>query len=152
MSRYQPILDVLINSKDYNRVYYHHNEEGLPNPYRDICYKRRIALQEQCGKGQKKQKKWADMCGIKNDKVKIIIEEELKPTEKKVENDIEKISKCKSLWIDKDYSFDPDCVLFVLLNNNIKDVPEQVIENKGSLKRIVVCGTELCQDNYTQCG
>ncbi|UCH71442.1 MAG: hypothetical protein JSW62_03315 [Thermoplasmatales archaeon] len=148
MARYQPIIDILVDSQCYNKIFFHHNEDRLPIPYRNICYNRRIALQEESGKGIYKQKKWADICGIKNDKVKIIIEEELKPKEEKVIKDIEKISKCNTLWIDRNYSFDQNCSLYILINNNYYNLPEQEIENKGSLIKIIVCTTEAFIDKH----
>jgi len=150
MSRYQPIIDVLIESGNYDKVYFDHDHE-LKIPYRNIGYLKLNALQEQRGKDRKLQKKEADVCAIKDGKLKIIIEEEQHPTVNKVKNDIEIISKCRYLWIEEDeYPFDADCVLFILLFNNKNEIHEEVIENKGSLKQIVVCKKELFQEKYNQ--
>lgn len=152
MTRYQPIIDVLIDSGIYEKVYFDHETE-LPIPYRNIGYLKRNALQEQSGKGREFHKKWADICGIKNEKLKIIIEEERKPTIPKIEEDIEIISKCRYLWTGgKEFKFDPDCVLFILLYNNINNIQERVVENKGNLKRIVVCNKELFKEKYNRHG
>lgn len=152
MTRYQPIIDVLIDSGIYEKVYFDHETE-LPIPYRNIGYLKRNALQEQSGKGREFHKKWADVCGIENEKLKILIEEERKPTIPKIEEDIEIISKCRYLWTGgKEFKFDPDCVLFILLYNNINNVQERVVENKGSLKRIVVCNKELFKEKYNRYG
>ncbi|NJD53845.1 MAG: hypothetical protein FIB07_13370 [Candidatus Methanoperedens sp.] len=150
MTRYQPIIDVLINSGVYDIVYFDHETE-LPIPYRNIGFLKRNALQEQSGKGRVLHKKWPDVCGISNDKLKIIIEEERKPPNNTIEEDINIISKCKYLWVDnKEFPFDPECTLFILLYNNINSIPENVIENKGNLKRIVVCDKQLFEQKYTQ--
>ncbi len=150
MVRYRSFIDTLIDSQLYDKIYYHHTEEGLSEPYRNICFKRRIALQENPGKGREKQEKWADICGIKNDKVKIIIEEELKPKKKKIIDDIERISKCRTSWINGNYSFDQNCILFILINNNIHNLPEREIKNKNNLKKIIICTTESFKDKHSK--
>lgn len=148
MTRYQPIIDVLIDRGIYEKIYFDHETE-LQIPYRKIGYLKRNALQEQPGMGRKLHKKWADVCGIKNDKLKIIVEEERKPTKYKIEEEIEIISKCKYLWSDgSEFDIDQDCVLFILLYNNINNVQERVLENKGNLKRIVVCDKESFREKY----
>jgi len=148
MTRYQPIIDVLIDSGVYEKIYFDHETE-LQIPYRKIGFLKRNALQEQSGKGTKFHKKRPDVCGIKNNKLKIIVEEERKPARSKIEEDIEKISKCKYLWTDgNEFDLDPDCVLFILLYNNINSVQERVVENKGNLKRIVVCDKESFSEKY----
>lgn len=150
MARYQSIIDVLIDSGAYDRVYFDHETE-LPIPYRNIGFLNRNALQEQSGKGRRFHEKWPDICGIRNGKLRVIIEEERKATYNKVKEDIEIISECKYLWADgREYPFDAECTLFVLLYHNINNIPENVIENKGSLKRIVVCNKELFREKYTQ--
>ncbi len=152
MTRYQSIIDVLIDSGAFDKVYFDHETE-LPIPYRNIGFLKRNALQEQSGKGRILHQKWPDICGIRNGKLRIIIEEERKTTSNKVNEDIDIISKCKYLWTDNtEFSFDAECSLFILLYHNINNIPETVIENKGNLKRIVICNKELFRDKYTQYG
>lgn len=56
MSRYQPIIDVLIDSGSYDKVYFDHDHE-LPIPYRIIGFLKNNPLQEHPGKGRKLHKK-----------------------------------------------------------------------------------------------
>ena len=131
MARYQSIIDVLIDSGIFGRVYFDHETE-LPVPYREIGFLKRNALQESSGKGRGLHKKWADICAIRNGKVSVIIEEERRATDAKVRADIETISRCKYLWTDgREFPFDPGCVLFILLNDNIYNVQERIVHNKG---------------------
>jgi hypothetical protein len=152
MARYEKIIDVLIDSGVFEEVYFDHETE-LGSPYRNIGFSKRNALQAQSGKGRGLHEKWADICGIKNGKLKIIIEEERKPRDAKIAEDIEIISRCKFLWVDnKGVEFDDQCILFILIYSNINNIQEKVIENKGNLRRVVVCDRELFRERYEEYG
>ena len=150
MARYQKIIDTLIDSEVCDRVYFHHETE-LEIPYREIGFQNRCALQEKPGYGRDFQKKWADICAVRNGNVKVIIEEERKATESKVWKDIDIISKCMYLWTDNQlFPFDNLCYLFIVLNNNINYLPESLDHRKGNLRSVIVCNTENFPDLYKQ--
>ena len=150
MARYQSIIDVLVDDEDFERVYFDHETE-LPTPYREIGFLKRSSLQEQPGKGRELHKKWADICAISSGRVKVIIEEERKATDSKVWTDIDIIAKCRYLWADgRTFPFDPECSLFVLLNDNVHNVPERVMRNYGNLKIVIICSKESFRERYTK--
>lgn len=152
MARYQSIIDVLVDDGGFERVYFDHETE-LPIPYREIGFHTRNALQEHPGKGRGLHKKWADICAIRNGKARVLVEEERRATEGKVTADIDTISKCKYDWTDDElFPFDPKCVLFILLYDNVHNVHERVIRDKGSLKVVVVCNKESFREKYAQHG
>ena len=152
MTRYQPIIDVLIDTGCFERVYFDHDTE-LPVPYRSIGYRKRSALQEQPGKGRQFHKKWSDICAIQGGELRIIVEEERRPSDQKVREVIEKTARCRYVWVDREsLAFSPDCVLFVLLYDNTQGVTERVIEGKGSLRRVIVCDKGSFKEKYDRYG
>jgi hypothetical protein len=150
MARYQSIIDVLMDDKSFERVYFDREPE-LPIPYRRIGFLKRNALQEKPGKGRDLHKKWADICAIRSGRVKVIVEEERKKTVSEVETVIEKVAKCRYLWVDgKLFPFDTECSLFIVMNDNIYNVQERVDRNVGNLKRVIVCSKESFREKYTK--
>lgn len=145
MARYQGIIDVLIDSGNFSRVYFDHETE-LPSPYRGIAFLKRSALQERPGKGRELHKKWPDICAIRDGTVRVIIEEERRATEDKIRSDIERIRTCKYLWADGGlFPLDAECVLFILLNENIYSVKDRILQNQGCMKTVVICSKETFQ-------
>ncbi len=100
LTRYQGIIDVLLDSTLYSRVYFDHDND-LPNPYRGIAFLKEPALQEEPKKGNQYQKKQCDVVGIRNGVCDIVIEEERRPGFGKVDEVIAKITKCGFLWVDR---------------------------------------------------
>ncbi len=150
MARYQSIIDVLVDAGCYESIHYDHETE-LPSPYRGTAFLNRNALQEHAGKGSHLHKKWADICAIQNGKARVIIEEERHPTEKKVSEDIATIVKCRYVWTDEDlFPFDPHCVLFILLNDNVNRIRERTSWNVGSIKTVIVCDKESFREKYAE--
>jgi hypothetical protein len=79
--------------------------------------------------------------------------EERKPSDSKVREVIDKIARCRYVWVDgESLEFSPDCVLFVLLYNNAQGVRERVIEGKESLRRVIVCDKESFKENCDRYG
>ena len=150
MARYQKIIDTLIDTGSYDKIYFDHETE-LDIPYREIGYLKHSALQEKPGKGRGLHKKRADICAVKDGFVKVIIEEERKATEDKVWKDIDIISECMYLWTDGElFPFDNLCTLFVILNNNINNIPERVDSSVGNLRYVIVCRIDRFPDLYNQ--
>ena len=138
LTRYQGIIDVLVDSGRYSQVYFDHDTE-LPSPYRGIAFLNRSALQEQPGKGRQLHKKWPDVVGVRGATCDIVVEEEREPTAGKIEVDIETITRCRYLWVDGGLFTLSQPALFILVNSR-SGVPGSVRENVGSFKRVVVCG------------
>ena len=137
LTRYQGIVDVLIDSGRYTRVYFDHDTE-LPNPYRDIASLNRIALQEQPGKGRHLHKKWSDVAGVRGHMCDIVIEEEREPAYGKISTDIDTITRCRYVWVDGGLYTLSQPTLFILVSSGYTTT-SSVDENVGSFKRVVVC-------------
>ena len=165
MTRYQQILDVIVDDiKEhgrYDRVFFHHNEDGLTNPYRDYCHLRKSSLyeipREMVGTNGKfdvwrilrkkrvYQKKQADVTGISGDRVILIVEEE--KDQKNIKHDLDTILKC-NFMIDRDnkvYSLNKS-VLFVLVQNFEEET--KYPKNKGILKQIIICDKDSFKHEY----
>jgi uncharacterized protein YraI len=138
LTRYQGIVDVLLDSALYSRVYFDHDHD-LPNPYRVIAFLREPALQEQPGKGRALQKKEPDVVGIRDGTCDIVIEEELNPSAGTVEADIARNTQCKYLWVDGRLFTLSQPTLFVLVDGQGYAAPSEVREQVGTFKRVVVC-------------
>jgi hypothetical protein len=137
LTRYQGIIDVLIDSGRYTEVYFDHDTE-LPHPYRRIGFRNRCALQEQPGKGRSLHKKWADVVGVRGSASDIVIEEEREPAAGKVGQDIAIITKCRYVWVDERLLPLSQPSLFILLDSRYH-VGGSVKECVGTFERVVVC-------------
>lgn len=138
LTRYQSIIDVLIDSSRYTRVYFDYDTQ-LPVPYRGIAFRKRSALQEKPGKGRELHKKWADVVGVHGTACDIVVEEELEPGYGKVQQDIDIITRCRYLWADSQlFTLSQPC-LFVLVDSRGSATLASVRDDVGTFKRIVVC-------------
>ena len=146
-TRYQEVIDVLIDSSLYSQIFFDHDTE-LPSPYRKIALHKRNALQEEQGKGWHLQKKRPDVVGVKNDICDIIIEEERQPTSEKINNDIHLITKCKYLWANGRLYDLGNPSLFILINENVNNLNNSIRENIGTFKKVIVCDKNEFEDMY----
>jgi predicted RNA-binding Zn-ribbon protein involved in translation (DUF1610 family) len=148
LTRYQGIIDVLIDSGRYSQVYFDHDTE-LPSPYRGIAFLNRSALQEQPGKGRQLHKKWPDVVGVRGATCDVVVEEEREPTFGKIEVDIEIITKCRYLWVDSRLFPLSQPTLFILVNSPY-GVQSSVRDHVGSFKRVVVCAKGEFESMFRQ--
>jgi len=93
------------------------------------------------------QKKQADVTGISEDKVILIVEEEKRP--ERVKYDLEVISKC-NFMIDKNQKVYPlnKPVLFVLVQGCEEET--EYLENEGTLRLVIICDKESFKDEYNR--
>ncbi len=165
MTRYKQILDVIVDDKEetgrYDKVLFDPDNDELPNMYRECCHRKNSSLYEippkmisingkfdvSKIKGGKRayQQKQADVTGIIGDKVILIVEEEKDP--KRVNYDLEKLSKCNFMIDDEDKSYPlSNSVLFVLVQNRKEET--ESFENVGILKLVVICDKESFKYEY----
>jgi len=146
--RYQSIIDVLVNSpRKYDQVFFDHQEE-LPSPYQGIAHRMRSALQELPGTGRPLQKKWPDITAVKDLGCDIVIEEERRPTQEKVDTDIRTITRCRYLWaLGRQFELRRPH-LFIVLNDNVNNIPPSVQDNVGHFCRVIVCTVEDFPNKY----
>lgn len=149
--RYQGIIDVLVESpRGYDHVLFDHQEELL-SPYRGIARRMRSALQEQPGKGTTLQKKWPDITAVKGSVCDIVIEEERRPTQEKVNNDIRTIAPCRYLWtLGREFELRRPH-LFIVLNDNVNNIPASIQDDVDGFWRVIVCTAEDFPRMYETC-
>lgn len=165
MTRYKQILDVIVDDIEehgrYDRVFFDHNEDGLTIPYREYCYLGNSSLYgipgEMIGTNGKfdvrqivntkraYQKKQADVTGIKEDRVILIVEEEKTP--KRVKHCLEVIPKC-NFMIDKNNKVYPlsKAVLFVLVQGREEETESR--KNEGTLGLVIICNKKSFKHEY----
>ena len=136
-TRYQGIIDVLLDTNMFSRVHFDHDTE-LSSPYREIAYHLRSALQKESGKGRGKHCKWPDIVGIKGDICDIIIEEERQPNGLKIRGDLDIITPCNYLWTNRRTYNLNNPTLFILINDTT-EYPTSVKEKIGSFSKAIVC-------------
>lgn len=136
-TRYQGIIDVLLDTNMFSRVHFDHDTE-LSSPYREIAYHLRSALQKVPGKGRDNHCKWPDIVGIKGDICDIIIEEERQPNEGKIEGYLDIITQCNYLWTNgRTYNLN-NPTLFILIDDTT-EYPTSVKEKIGSFSKTIEC-------------
>lgn len=148
LTRYQGIIDVLIDSGRYTDVYFDHDTE-LPSPYRGIASLNRSALQEQPGKGRALQKKWADVVGVRGSVCDVVIEEGREPATGKISADIETITRCRYVWVDERLLQLSQPTLFILVNSRY-GLSSSVEEYVGAFERVVVCAKSEFEGLFRQ--
>lgn len=149
MTRYQEIIDVLVDASRYDRIFYDHDTE-LPNPYRGIALHMRSALQEKPGKGRELHLKWPDVTALKGEACDIVIEEEREPGQDKIDKDISLITRCGYLWADGSIYRLVKPVLFVLISQANGSTRALVRERVGTFKRVVVCAKQSFEEMYVK--
>jgi hypothetical protein len=148
LTRYQGILDVMIDSGLYSLAYFDHDTE-LPSPYRRIAHHKRSALQEQPGMGRTYHKKWPDVVGVRGDTCSLVVEEEREPSAGKVEQDIAIITRCRYVWINGRLVTLSQPTLFILVNSQY-GVRSSVRSNVGNFRRVVVCAKSEFESMFRQ--
>ncbi len=138
LTRYQGIIDVLLDSGCFNWVFFDHDTE-LPDPYRGRALRKRNALQEDPGKGRSLHKKWADVVGVRGRSCDIVIEEERMPAAGKIEVEVGIITRCRYLWTDGRQFALTKPYLFVVIDGEGYESMPSVRERVGTFDKVIVC-------------
>ncbi len=156
MTRYQSIVDTLIED-GCDPVFFDHDNElaGLSGVYHDVAYLKVPALYPTPKKSRSTRIKEADVCGVKNGKVKVIVEEYMIHTGEKniinnriIKDTIKKIKDCHCLIVgEKRYKL-AETVLFVVVDKPSYQTLSLLGED--DISKIVICSKNKFREVYKQ--